>query len=102
MLVGIALLTVWIPRQIGQVVDGLVAREMAAGEAMLAGFDGTLTLVLVVAMMSLGVGTVLALGLQARSEAQCSGPAGAAADASGARHSRRPPRAQHPGGALQL
>lgn len=29
--------------------------EMAAGEAMLAGFDGTLTLILVVAMMSLGV-----------------------------------------------
>jgi ATP-binding cassette subfamily B multidrug efflux pump len=133
MLVGIALLLVWIPRQIGHVVDGLVgnrlpreallaqlgwllaagtvvyflrvgwrlrlytaayrigvelrerlytrltrqgasfyqdrrtgnlmalatndidAVEMAAGEAMLAGFDGTLTLVLVVAMMSLGV-----------------------------------------------
>ena len=31
------------------------AVEMAAGEALLAGFDGTLTLVLVVAMMSLGV-----------------------------------------------
>ena len=30
------------------------AIEMAAGEAMLAGFDGTLTLVLVVAMMALG------------------------------------------------
>ena len=29
--------------------------EMAAGEAMLAGFDGTLTLIMVVAMMSLGV-----------------------------------------------
>ena len=133
MLAGIALLLVWIPRQIGQVVDGLVANrlshadllrelawllaagavvyflrvawrlrlyaaayrigvelrarlyrrltlqgasfyqerrtgnlmalatndidavEMAAGEAMLAGFDGTLTLVLVLAMMSLGV-----------------------------------------------
>jgi ATP-binding cassette, subfamily B, multidrug efflux pump len=133
MLLGIALLTVWIPRQIGALVDGLVAQrlsgvsllrelallvvagivvyflrvgwrlklyaaayrlgvelrdrlygrlalqgphfyqgqrtgnlmalatndidavEMAAGEAMLAGFDGTLTLVLVVAMMSLGV-----------------------------------------------
>src|SRR4051812_821067 len=133
MLVGIALLIVWIPRQIGHVVDGLVARqlpphallrelgwllaagaivyflrvgwrlrlyasayrigvelrerlyarltlqgasfyqdrrtgnlmalatndidavEMAAGEAMLAGFDGTLTLVLVVGTMSLGV-----------------------------------------------
>ena len=133
MLLGIALLVVWIPRQIGTLVDGLVAHrlsgasllrelallvvagivvyflrvgwrlklyaaayrlgvelrdrlytrlslqgphfyqgqrtgnlmalatndidavEMAAGEAMLAGFDGTLTLVLVVAMMSLGV-----------------------------------------------
>ncbi|HEX2543879.1 MAG TPA: ATP-binding cassette domain-containing protein, partial [Ramlibacter sp.] len=31
------------------------AVEMAAGEALLAGFDGTLTLVLVVGMMSLGV-----------------------------------------------
>jgi ATP-binding cassette subfamily B multidrug efflux pump len=31
------------------------AVEMAAGEGMLAGFDGTLTLVLVVATMSLGV-----------------------------------------------
>jgi ATP-binding cassette subfamily B protein/ATP-binding cassette subfamily C protein/ATP-binding cassette subfamily B multidrug efflux pump len=133
MLAGIALLIVWIPRQVGHVVDGLVARrwtdaallaelawllaagaavyflrvgwrlklysaayrlgvelranlyarltqqgaaffqqrrtgnlmalatndidavEMAAGEALLAGFDGTLTLVLVLAMMSLGV-----------------------------------------------
>ncbi|MES2999157.1 MAG: ATP-binding cassette domain-containing protein [Pseudomonadota bacterium] len=133
MLAGIACLIVWIPRQIGHVVDGLVAHrlhgpalfrelawliaagivvyflrvgwrlklfaaayrlgvelrerlygrlalqgphffqgqrtgdlmalatndidaiEMAAGEAMLAGFDGSLTLVLVVAMMSLGV-----------------------------------------------
>ena len=133
MLAGIACLIVWIPRQIGLVVDGLVARqlhgasllrelawlvaagivvyflrvgwrlklyaaayrlgvelrerlyarlslqgahffqgqrtgdlmalgtndidavEMAAGEAMLAGFDGSLTLVLVVAMMSMGV-----------------------------------------------
>jgi ATP-binding cassette subfamily B multidrug efflux pump len=133
MLVGIAVLIVWIPRQIGQVVDGLVsgqladgallqelawllaagavvyflrvgwrlrlyaaayrigvelrdrlyarlslqgasfyqqhrtgnlmalatndidAVEMAAGEAMLAGFDGTLTLVLVLGMMALGV-----------------------------------------------
>jgi ATP-binding cassette, subfamily B, multidrug efflux pump len=133
MLAGIACLIVWIPRQIGQVVDGLVARqlhgasllrelawliaagivvyflrvgwrlklyaaayrlgvelrerlyarlslqgahffqgrrtgdlmalgtndidavEMAAGEAMLAGFDGSLTLVLVVAMMAMGV-----------------------------------------------
>jgi ATP-binding cassette, subfamily B, multidrug efflux pump len=138
MLAGIALLTVWIPRQIGHVVDGLVANrlggwalvqqlawllgagavvymlrvgwriklyaaafrlgvelrerlyqrltlqgatfyqqqrtgnlmalatndidavEMAAGEAMLAGFDGTLTLVLVVAAMSLGVDARLA------------------------------------------
>ena len=133
MLVLIALLLVWIPRQVGHVVDGLVARnwsdarlaselawllaagaviyflrvgwrlqlyaaayrlgvelrgrlyerltlqgagffqdrrtgnlmalatndvdavEMAAGEALLAGFDGTLTLLLVLAMMSLGV-----------------------------------------------
>jgi ATP-binding cassette subfamily B protein/ATP-binding cassette subfamily C protein/ATP-binding cassette subfamily B multidrug efflux pump len=133
MLVAIALLLVWIPRQIGHVVDALVANrlhgalllhelgwllaagavvyflrvawrlrlyaaayrlgvdlrerlydrlahqgadfyqgqrtgnlmalatndidavEMAAGEAMLAGFDGSLTLVLVVATMSLGV-----------------------------------------------
>jgi ATP-binding cassette subfamily B protein/ATP-binding cassette subfamily C protein/ATP-binding cassette subfamily B multidrug efflux pump len=31
------------------------AVEMAAGEAMLAGFDGSLTLVLVIAMMTLGV-----------------------------------------------
>ena len=138
MLLAIALLTVWIPRQIGRLVDGLVANrlagpalleelawllaagiavyflrvgwrlklyaaayrlgvelrgrlfarlalqgapffqgrrtgnlmalatndidavEMAAGEAMLAGFDGTLTLVLVVAMMSLGVDARLA------------------------------------------
>src|SRR3954469_11218177 len=133
MLVGIAVLTVWIPRQVGHMVDQLAANklggspmvkdllllvaagavvyflrvgwrlqlyaaayrlgvelrqrlytrlsveapaffqpsrtgnlmalatndidavEMAAGEAMLAGFDGTLTLVLVVATMSLGV-----------------------------------------------
>jgi ATP-binding cassette, subfamily B, multidrug efflux pump len=138
MLAGIALLTVWIPRQIGHMVDGLVANrlagwalaqqlgwliaaglavyalrvgwriklfaaayrlgvelrarlyerltlqgasfyqqqrtgnlmalatndidavEMAAGEAMLAGFDGTLTLVLVIAAMSLGVDARLA------------------------------------------
>jgi len=138
MLAGIACLIVWIPRQIGHLVDGLIARrfagddllrelallvaagvvvyflrvgwrlklfaaayrlgvelrerlyarlsvqgphffqgqrtgdlmalatndidavEMAAGEAMLAGFDGTLTLVLVVAMMSLGVDARLA------------------------------------------
>jgi ATP-binding cassette subfamily B protein/ATP-binding cassette subfamily C protein/ATP-binding cassette subfamily B multidrug efflux pump len=138
MLVGIALLIVWIPRQVGHVVDQLVANklttaqlveelgwlvlagvtiyalrvgwrlklyaaayrlgvelrarlyerlslqgpaffqrsrtgnlmalatndidavEMAAGEAMLAGFDGTLTLVLVVATMSLGVDARLA------------------------------------------
>src|SRR6185369_13871136 len=36
------------------------AVEMAAGEAMLAGFDGTLTLVLVVAAMSLGIDARLA------------------------------------------
>jgi ATP-binding cassette subfamily B protein/ATP-binding cassette subfamily C protein/ATP-binding cassette subfamily B multidrug efflux pump len=138
MLTGIALLIVWIPRQVGHVVDGLVADrltaaqlrtellwlvgagavvyllrvgwrlrlyaaayrlgvemrqrlyerlshqgpafyqdrrtgnlmalatndvdavEMAAGEAMLAGFDGTLTLVLVVGMMALGVDARLA------------------------------------------
>ncbi|UTH76343.1 ABC transporter ATP-binding protein [Chromobacterium sp. IIBBL 290-4] len=35
--------------------------EMAAGEAMLAGFDGALTLVLVLAMMTLGVDWRLAL-----------------------------------------
>jgi ATP-binding cassette subfamily B multidrug efflux pump len=133
MLIGIAMLIVWLPRQVGHMVDALVARqlhgdallreiglllaagaliyglrvawrlqlysaayrmgvelrtslyqrlalqgprffqtrrtgdlmalatndvdavEMAAGEAMLAGFDGTLTLVLVVGMMTLGV-----------------------------------------------
>ena len=133
MLIGIAFMIVWLPRQIGHMVDGLVSRglhgpalwqeigwlllaglliyglrvawriqlysaayrmgvelrtslyqrlslqgprfyqtrrigdlmalatndvdavEMAAGEAMLAGFDGTLTLVLVVATMTLGV-----------------------------------------------
>jgi ATP-binding cassette, subfamily B, multidrug efflux pump len=138
MLVGIAVLITWIPRQIGHIVDGLVgnkfqglellqqlawlvaaaavvyvlragwrlrlfaasmrlsvelrqrfysrlaeqgpaffqasrtgnlmalgtndidAVEMAAGEAMLAGFDGSLTLVVVVAMMSLGVDPRLA------------------------------------------
>lgn len=138
MLIGIALLLVWIPRQVGHLVDGLVADrltsgqlrtellwlvgagllvyllrvgwrlrlyaaayrlgvelrqrlyrrlshqgpafyqdrrtgnlmalatndvdavEMAAGEAMLAGFDGTLTLVLVVGMMALGVDARLA------------------------------------------
>ena len=211
MLLGVALLVVWIPRQIGHVVDGLVANqlggwalvrelawlvaagvvmyglrvgwrlklyaaayrlgvelrerlyarltqqgaafyqhqrtgnlmalatndidavEMAAGEAMLAVFDGTLTLVLVVAAMSVGIDarlaaaallpfpfmamgfwwisrhvheasrlslarfgdlndhvqetlagvrTVRALGLQARSEAQFSGLATGAAQAS--------------------
>jgi ATP-binding cassette subfamily B multidrug efflux pump len=139
MLLGIALLTVWLPRQIGHLVDALVAHrlsgpalwrelalllaagvaiyvlrvgwrirlyaaayrmgvelrqrlyarlaaqgprfyqtrrtgdlmalatndvdavEMAAGEAMLAGFDGTLTLVLVVATMAAGVDWRLAL-----------------------------------------
>lgn len=133
MLVGIAVLTVWVPRRVGDIIDALVARtlvggalwreigillamgaaiyllrvgwrialfsaayqmgldlrrdlfarlslqapayfhrlstgdlmaratndvdavEMTAGEAFLAGFDGTLTLVLVVAMMTLGV-----------------------------------------------
>ena len=139
MLAGIALLGVWLPRQIGQMVDGLVARqlsgaalwvdigwllaagaaiyglrvawrlklyatayrlgadlrvqlyrrlaqqgprfyqgqrtgdlmalatndvdavELAAGEALLAGFDGTLTLALVVGTMTLGVDWRLAL-----------------------------------------
>jgi len=139
MLLAIALLLVWIPRQIGRLVDGLVAHrwtaselarelgwllaagiavyflrvgwrlrlyaaayrlgvelrarlyerltlqgasfyqdrrtgnlmalatndvdavEMAGGEALLAGFDGTLTLVLVVGMMSLGVDWRLAV-----------------------------------------
>ena len=139
MLLGIALLGVWLPRQIGALVDGLVSRrlvgtpllgelawliaaglgiyalrvawrltlyaaayrmgvqlrcalferltlqgprfyqrrrtgdlmalatndvdavEMAVGEALLAGFDGTLTLVLVVAAMTLGVDWRLAL-----------------------------------------
>ena len=37
------------------------AIEMAAGEAFLAGFDGTLTLVIVVAMMSVGIDWRLAL-----------------------------------------
>jgi ATP-binding cassette, subfamily B, multidrug efflux pump len=138
MLLGVSLLVVWIPRQIGRVVDGLVANrlagsllmrelawlvaagvlmyglrvgwrlklyaaayrlgvelrdrlyarltlqgaafyqhqrtgnlmalgtndidavEMAANEGMLAGFDGTLTLVLVVAAMSLGIDARLA------------------------------------------
>lgn len=133
MLTGVALLTVWVPRKVGAIVDGLVARqftgsalwadlallaaagvaiyllrvgwrlqlfaaayrlgvelrtrlyarlsvqgpgyfhrqrtgdlmaratndvdavELAAGEAFLAGFDGTLTLVLVVAVMTLGI-----------------------------------------------
>ena len=135
MLVGVAVLTVWIPRQVGQIIDGLIADsaqapggalwrqiavllamgaaiyilrvgwrlqlfsaayrlgvelrrrlyeklslqgppyfnrqktgdlmaratndvdaiEMAAGEAFLAAFDGSLTLVLVVAMMTLGI-----------------------------------------------
>jgi ATP-binding cassette subfamily B protein/ATP-binding cassette subfamily C protein/ATP-binding cassette subfamily B multidrug efflux pump len=133
MLLGIALLSVWVPRRVGHIIDGLVAQtlnggalwrelailvamgvaiyllrvgwrlelfsaafrlgvelrtrlydrlalqgppffhrqrtgdlmalatndvdavEMAAGEAFLAAFDGTLTLVLVVAMMTLGV-----------------------------------------------
>jgi len=139
MLFGIAVLTVWVPRQVGRIVDALVAGdlagsalwrelgtllamgatiyllrvgwrlqlfaaayrlgvelrtrlyarlttqgpqffnrsrtgdlmaratndvdavELAAGEAFLAGFDGTLTLVLVVAMMTLGIDWRLAL-----------------------------------------
>lgn len=139
MLAGVALLTVWVPRQVGMLVDELVAGrlhgnsllrqlgmllsaglgiyflrvgwrlrlyaacyrlgqelrirlyrrlteqgpsffqhqrtgdlmalatndidavEMAAGEALLAGFDGTLTLVMVVAMMSLAINAKLAL-----------------------------------------
>ena len=139
MLVGIAVLTVWVPRVVGRAVDGLVAGtlhgtelvrelvslvimgaviyllrvgwrlqlfsaayqlgvelrtrlydrltlqgppffnrsrtgdlmaratndvdsiEMAAGEAFLAGFDGTLTLILVIAMMALGIDWRLAL-----------------------------------------
>jgi ATP-binding cassette subfamily B protein/ATP-binding cassette subfamily C protein/ATP-binding cassette subfamily B multidrug efflux pump len=139
MLVGVAVLTVWVPRQVGRIVDALVAGrlnggalarellvlvamgvaiyllrvgwrlqlfaaayrlgvelrtrlysrlagqgpqffhrsrtgdlmaratndvdavELAAGEAFLAGFDGTLTLVLVLAMMTLGVDWRLAL-----------------------------------------
>ena len=139
MLMGIAVLTVWVPRQVGRIVDAIVAGrlsagamwselgtllamgvaiyllrvgwrlqlfaaayrlgvelrtrlyaklttqgpqffnrsrtgdlmalatndvdavELAAGEAFLAGFDGTLTLVLVVAMMTLGIDWRLAL-----------------------------------------
>lgn len=141
MLIGVAALTVWIPRQVGMIIDGLVvdaaryvdttlwrqvawlaamgamiyvlrvgwrlqlfaaayrlgvelrarlyaqlsqqspaffnrqrtgdlmaratndvdAIEMAAGEAFLAAFDGTLTLVLVVAMMTLGIDARLGL-----------------------------------------
>jgi ATP-binding cassette subfamily B multidrug efflux pump len=139
MLIGIAALTVWVPRMVGEAVDGLVAGtlggqalalhliwliamgvaiyflrvgwrlqlfsaayqlgvelrtrlydrlalqglpffnrsrtgdlmaratndvdsiEMAAGEAFLAGFDGTITLILVVAMMTLGIDWRLAV-----------------------------------------
>jgi len=139
MLIGIAVLTVWVPRVVGKAVDGLIAGtltgsalarelltlvmtgaviyllrvgwrlqlfsaayqlgvelrtrlyerlahqgpsffnrsrtgdlmaratndvdaiEMAAGEAFLAGFDGTLTLILVIAMMALGIDWRLAL-----------------------------------------
>jgi len=139
MLIGIAVLTVWVPRIVGKAVDGLIAGtlsggalarelftlvimgaviyllrvgwrlqlfsaayqlgvelrtrlyerlahqgpsffnrsrtgdlmaratndvdaiEMAAGEAFLAGFDGTLTLILVIAMMALGIDWRLAL-----------------------------------------
>ena len=39
------------------------AVEMAAGEAMLAGFDGTMTLVLVVAAMSLGICIIVAAAI---------------------------------------
>lgn len=138
MLIGVAVLTVWVPRQVGRIVDGLIARtlaggalwrelawlvlmgiaiyllrvgwrlqlfaaayrlgvelrtrlyarlaqqgppffsrqrtgdlmaratndvdavELAGGEAFLAGFDGTLMLVLVVGMMTLGVDCRLA------------------------------------------
>jgi len=38
-----------------QATNDIDAVEMASGEAMLAGFDGTLTLVLVLAMMTLGI-----------------------------------------------
>lgn len=38
-----------------QATNDIDAVEMASGEAMLAGFDGTLTLILVVAMMTLGI-----------------------------------------------
>ena len=34
MLAGIALLVVWIPRQIGRVVDGLVANRLAGGDLL--------------------------------------------------------------------
>jgi len=38
-----------------QATNDIDSVEMASGEAMLAGFDGTLTLILVVAMMTLGI-----------------------------------------------
>lgn len=44
-----------------QATNDIDAVEMASGEAMLAGFDGTLTLVMVVAMMTVGVDLRLAL-----------------------------------------
>lgn len=44
-----------------QATNDIDAVEMASGEAMLAGFDGTLTLVMVVAMMTVGVDFRLAL-----------------------------------------
>lgn len=44
-----------------QATNDIDAVEMASGEAMLAGFDGSLTLVMVVAMMTLGVDLRLAL-----------------------------------------
>ena len=44
-----------------QATNDIDAVEMASGEAMLAGFDGTLTLVMVVAIMTVGVDLRLAL-----------------------------------------
>ncbi len=49
-----------------QATNDIDAVEMASGEAMLAGFDGTLTLVMVVAMMTVGVDLRLALAACAR------------------------------------
>lgn len=44
-----------------QATNDIDSVEMASGEAMLAGFDGTLTLILVVAMMTLGIDWRLAV-----------------------------------------